>query len=134
MGEAGFVGLWGGGWSKSRELDEWGLSLAWEPQSPRDTVIIMQWLPRLSVLETYFIPKDGSLASYKEYISMLPSMDPPETFGQHPNADVASQITEAHTLFETLLSLQPQITPTMAGDQNREEKVRTDRHLGEGKQ
>ncbi|XP_034845406.1 dynein heavy chain 2, axonemal [Mirounga leonina] len=78
---------------------------------------------RLSVLEAYFIPKDGSLASYKEYISMLPSMDPPEAFGQHPNADVASQITEARTLFETLLSLQPQITPTRAGGQSREEKV-----------
>ncbi|XP_006899240.1 PREDICTED: dynein heavy chain 2, axonemal [Elephantulus edwardii] len=78
---------------------------------------------RLSVLETYAIPKDGSLASYKEYISMLPGMDPPEAFGQHPNADVASQITEARTLFETLLSLQPQITPTRAGGQSREEKV-----------
>ncbi|XP_040308873.1 dynein axonemal heavy chain 2 [Herpailurus yagouaroundi] len=78
---------------------------------------------RLSALETYFIPKDGTLASYKEYISMLPTMDPPEAFGQHPNADVASQITEARTLFETLLSLQPQITPTRAGGQSREEKV-----------
>ncbi|XP_006151956.1 dynein heavy chain 2, axonemal [Tupaia chinensis] len=78
---------------------------------------------RLSVLETYYIPKDGGLASYKEYISMLPGMDPPEAFGQHPNADVASQITEARTLFETLLSLQPQITPTRAGGQSREEKV-----------
>ncbi|XP_062072422.1 dynein axonemal heavy chain 2 isoform X1 [Lepus europaeus] len=78
---------------------------------------------RLSVLETYFIPKDGSLASYKEYISLLPSMDPPEAFGQHPNADVASQITEARTLFDTLLSLQPQVTPTRAGGQSREEKV-----------
>nr|XP_034361929.1 LOW QUALITY PROTEIN: dynein heavy chain 2, axonemal [Arvicanthis niloticus] len=78
---------------------------------------------RLSVLDTYYIPKDGSLASYKEYISMLPSMDPPEAFGQHPNADVASQITEARTLFETLLSLQPQITPTRIGGQSREEKV-----------
>lgn len=63
------------------------------------------------------------MASYKEYISMLPSMDPPEAFGQHPNADVASQITEARTLFETLLSLQPQITPTRIGGQSREEKV-----------
>uniref|UniRef100_A0A8P0SL08 Dynein axonemal heavy chain 2 n=1 Tax=Canis lupus familiaris TaxID=9615 RepID=A0A8P0SL08_CANLF len=78
---------------------------------------------RLSVLEAYVIPKDGSLASYKEYISMLPGMDPPEAFGQHPNADVASQITEARTLFETLLSLQPQITPTRVGGQSREEKV-----------
>lgn len=84
------------------------------------------------MLETYFIPKDGSLASYKEYISMLPGMDPPEAFGQHPNADVASQITEARTLFETLLSLQPQITPTRAGGQSREEKVRTDRQSPEG--
>uniref|UniRef100_A0A2K5CLM4 Dynein axonemal heavy chain 2 n=1 Tax=Aotus nancymaae TaxID=37293 RepID=A0A2K5CLM4_AOTNA len=78
---------------------------------------------RLSALETYFIPKDGSLASYKEYISLLPGMDPPEAFGQHPNADVASQITEARTLFDTLLSLQPQITPIRAGSQTREEKV-----------
>lgn len=125
--------------SKSRELDkwdmcrDWGLGLALKPQCPHNVVIIMLWLPRLSVLETYFIPKDGSLASYKEYISMLPAMDPPEAFGQHPNADVASQITEARTLFETLLSLQPQITPTKAGGQSREDKVK-DRHLGEGKQ
>lgn len=85
------------------------------------------------MLDTYFIPKDGTLASYKEYISMLPSMDPPEAFGQHPNADVASQITEARTLFETLLSLQPQITPTRVGGQSREEKVGTEGVLGRGK-
>lgn len=97
-------------------------------------VVIIPWAPRLSVLEAYFIPKDGSLASYKEHISMLPGMDPPEAFGQHPNADVASQIAEARTLFETLLSLQPQITPTRAGGQSREEKVRTGRQLGEGQQ
>lgn len=90
------------------------------------------WLPRLSVLDTYYIPKDGSLASYKEYISMLPSMDPPEAFGQHPNADVASQITEARTLFETLLSLQPQITPTRVGGQSREEKVGREDFPGKG--
>lgn len=89
---------------------------------------------RLSVLEAYFIPKDGSLASYKEYISMLPGMDPPEAFGQHPNADVASQITEARTLFETLLSLQPQITPARAGSQSREEKVGAGPQLREGEQ
>lgn len=93
---------------------------------------IVLWLPRLSVLDTYFIPKDGSLASYKEYISLLPSMDPPEAFGQHPNADVASQITEARTLFETLLSLQPQITPTRIGTQSREEKVGAEVVLWEG--
>uniref|UniRef100_A0A8D2LY48 Dynein axonemal heavy chain 2 n=1 Tax=Varanus komodoensis TaxID=61221 RepID=A0A8D2LY48_VARKO len=65
---------------------------------------------------------DGNLASYKEYISLLPSMDAPEAFGQHPNADVASQITEARTLFETLLSLQPQTTPAGEAGQSREDK------------
>uniref|UniRef100_A0A2K6C7M2 Dynein axonemal heavy chain 2 n=1 Tax=Macaca nemestrina TaxID=9545 RepID=A0A2K6C7M2_MACNE len=90
-------------------------------ETPWDSLSIPFY--RLSALETYFIPKDGSLASYKEYISLLPGMDPPEAFGQHPNADVASQITEARTLFDTLLSLQPQITPTRAGGQTREEKV-----------
>ncbi|ETE57979.1 Dynein heavy chain 2, axonemal, partial [Ophiophagus hannah] len=77
----------------------------------------------LTVLDTYYIPKDGNLSSYKEYISLLPGMDPPEAFGQHPNADVASQITEARTLFETLLSLQPQTTPTGVAGQSREDKV-----------
>ncbi|XP_026545017.1 dynein heavy chain 2, axonemal, partial [Notechis scutatus] len=79
---------------------------------------------KLTVLDTYYIPKDGNLSSYKEYISLLPGMDPPEAFGQHPNADVASQITEARTLFETLLSLQPQTTPTGVAGQSREDKVR----------
>ena len=41
---------------------------------------------------------------------MLPNTDSPEAFGQHPNADIASQITEARTLFETLLSLQPKVS------------------------
>ena len=76
---------------------------------------------RLSVMDTYYIPKDGALSTYKEYISMLPNVDNPEVFGQHPNADIASQITEARTLFETLLSLQPK-TATKSGI-SQEDKV-----------
>ncbi|KAK2185461.1 hypothetical protein NP493_233g02018 [Ridgeia piscesae] len=64
---------------------------------------------KLSSLITYYIPKDGPLKAYKEYISMLPNMDHPEAFGQHPNADITSQIQETRLLFETLLSLQPQV-------------------------
>ncbi|XP_069805044.1 dynein axonemal heavy chain 2 isoform X1 [Dendropsophus ebraccatus] len=78
---------------------------------------------KLSILDTYYIPRDGPLASYKEFISLLPTVDHPETFGQHPNADIASQITEARTLFDTLLSLQPQVTQSVSGGQTREEKV-----------
>lgn len=52
---------------------------------------------------------------------MLPNMDHPEAFGQHPNADITSQIQETRLLFETLLSMQPQ-TATGTGE-SREEKV-----------
>ncbi|KAK2155716.1 hypothetical protein LSH36_233g08055 [Paralvinella palmiformis] len=76
---------------------------------------------KLSSLTTYYIPKDGPLSSYKEYISMLPNMDHPEAFGQHPNADITSQIQVTKLLFDTLLSLQPQVA-TVAGER-REDKV-----------
>ena len=54
---------------------------------------------------------------------MLPNIDHPEAFGQHPNADIASQIQETRMLFETLLSLQPAVS-TGGGAQTMEEKVR----------
>lgn len=77
---------------------------------------------KLSSLPTYYIPKDGPLSTYREYISMLPNVDHPEAFGQHPNADIASQIIETRNLFGTLLSLQPQI-PSAGHGESREEKV-----------
>lgn len=51
-------------------------------------------LCRLSSLPTYYIPKDGSMQTYREYINQLPNVDHPEAFGQHTNADIASQIKE----------------------------------------
>nr|XP_015196051.1 PREDICTED: dynein heavy chain 2, axonemal isoform X1 [Lepisosteus oculatus]XP_015196052.1 PREDICTED: dynein heavy chain 2, axonemal isoform X1 [Lepisosteus oculatus]XP_015196053.1 PREDICTED: dynein heavy chain 2, axonemal isoform X1 [Lepisosteus oculatus] len=81
---------------------------------------------KLSSLPTYYIPKDGPQSVYREYISMLPAMEHPEVFGQHSNADIASQITETRTLFDTLLSLQPQVTVPASGagsTLSREEKV-----------
>ncbi|XP_021360073.1 dynein heavy chain 2, axonemal-like isoform X4 [Mizuhopecten yessoensis] len=76
---------------------------------------------KMSILPTYYVPKDGPLSSYKEYVSMLPNVDHPEAFGQHPNADIASQITETRLMFDTLLSLQPTIS-AVAGE-SREDKV-----------
>ena len=54
---------------------------------------------------------------------MLPNMDDPEAFGQHPNADITSLIQETRLLFETLLSLQP-ATSTGSGGQSAEDKVK----------
>ncbi|KAF3697610.1 Dynein heavy chain 2, axonemal Axonemal beta dynein heavy chain 2 Ciliary dynein heavy chain 2 [Channa argus] len=71
---------------------------------------------KLSSSSSYYIPRDGPQSSYREYISMLPATEHPEVFGQHPNADIASQIAETRILFDTLLSLQPQLTsPTAVG-------------------
>ncbi|XP_058251926.1 dynein axonemal heavy chain 2 isoform X2 [Hemibagrus wyckioides] len=80
---------------------------------------------KLSSLPTYYIPRDGPQPVYREYINLLPAVEHPETFGQHPNADIASQISETRTLFDTLLSLQPQVTSTAAtgAGPSREDKV-----------
>jgi len=55
----------------------------------------------------YYVPKEGPLGSFKEFVENFPTNDHPEAFGQHPNADIASQISDTKVLFETLLSLQP---------------------------
>ena len=76
---------------------------------------------RLSSLPTYSIPRDGSLQSYKDYITILPVVDQPEAFGQHSNADITSLIIETRVLCETLMSLQVQ-SSSVAGE-SRESKV-----------
>ncbi|MED6233128.1 Dynein heavy chain 2, axonemal, partial [Ataeniobius toweri] len=86
---------------------------------------VNQTFYKLSSLPTYYIPRDGPLSRFQEHINTLPPTEHPEVFGQHPNADIASQIAETHTLFDTLLSLQPQDTGAMtAGAKaSREETV-----------
>ena len=54
---------------------------------------------------TYFIPKEGTLDSFRENIENLPNVDHPEAFGQHPNADIASQIADTKTLFKFVKKL-----------------------------
>ncbi|XP_051578639.1 dynein axonemal heavy chain 2 [Myxocyprinus asiaticus] len=80
---------------------------------------------KLSSLNSYYVPRDGAQSLYVEFIGQLPALEHPELFGQHPNADIASQITETRTLFHTLLSLQPQVTSTDSSSTggSREDKV-----------
>lgn len=51
----------------------------------------------------------------------MPNVDRPEAFGQHPNADITSLITESRLLFETLMSLQIQSVSEQS--ESKEEKV-----------
>lgn len=63
---------------------------------------------KLSSLPYYYMPRDGTLKIYKDFINSMPTIDHPEAFGQHSNADVASQIQESKILFDTLLAILPQ--------------------------
>jgi len=77
---------------------------------------------RLSSLTTYYVPREGSLESYHDFIAILPSIDKPEAFGQHPNADIACLITEAKDMFETLMNIQMEIISAET-DEIKEKKV-----------
>lgn len=77
---------------------------------------------KLSAHPTYFIPIEGDMAYYRDIINKYPASDHPEAFGQHTNADIASQISEANLLFSTLLSLQVQ-KQTSQSDSKPEDKV-----------
>jgi dynein heavy chain len=75
----------------------------------------------LSSLSNYFIPETSALQQVRDYVSSLPTFDKPEVFGQHSNADIASQIKESANMLQSLLSLQPQVS-TGVGI-SREDKV-----------
>jgi dynein heavy chain len=84
-----------------------------------DAINVSQF--QLSSLQNYYIPECTGIQSYRDYIQSLPNADKPEIFGQHPNADIASQIRESNGILDTLFSLQPQVSN--AGGQTKEEKV-----------
>ena len=88
----------------------------------------------MSSLPWYYVPRDGPLSSYREFVRMLPAVDHPEAFGQHTNADIIAQIQETRRMFETLMLLAPQASasgskPAAGGDaqaakvETRESKV-----------
>lgn len=63
----------------------------------------------------------GMLQDYADYITGLPNTDPPEAFGQHPNADISSMIRDNTVTLTTLVSLQP--TVVAGGGESNEDKV-----------
>ncbi|XP_012885023.1 PREDICTED: dynein heavy chain 8, axonemal [Dipodomys ordii] len=55
----------------------------------------------------YKIPVCKTLDQYFEYIQSLPSLDNPEVFGLHPNADITYQSNTASDVLETITNIQP---------------------------
>ncbi|KAJ7527535.1 hypothetical protein O6H91_16G059900 [Diphasiastrum complanatum] len=69
----------------------------------------------LSSVPAYHVPDDGTLQSHKEFIQTLPPVDRPEAFGQHSNADIASQLGASKLVLETIASLQPRKASSKGG-------------------
>jgi len=77
----------------------------------------------LSSLQQYCIPDSTTLHGFREYISELPTKDPPEAFGQHPNAEISYMQEDAKTLLQSCLSLQPKSVGSGTGNESMEDRV-----------
>jgi len=55
----------------------------------------------------YYIPPDGPLSAYLDYVRTLPFINAPEVFGMNDNADISVAINDTNLLLSTALSLQP---------------------------
>lgn len=78
-----------------------------------DALATPQYL--LSPMPTYFIPNNGTRSSYMEYITALPTVDRPEAFGQHANAEISYLIADSKVVLDSLLGLQPAVEAASGG-------------------
>lgn len=62
---------------------------------------------KLSLLDTYYAPKEGNLQQTKDYINTLPLEDDPEIFGLHPNANITFKKKTVSEFIEMLTTIQP---------------------------
>jgi dynein heavy chain len=87
-----------------RVTDDWDRRLVncYIAQFMCEDAISIEHYP-LSELPEYFIPSDGDLKSYRDYLMTLPASDHPAAFGQHPNADISSQIEDTNDLLTTII-------------------------------
>ncbi|CAF4716798.1 unnamed protein product [Rotaria socialis] len=110
--------------------DEWDMRLlnTYIDSYIRNEVVEVMYY-KLSSLAYYYMPRDGTFKSYKDFINAMPTTDHPEAFGQHPNADIASQIQESKTLFDTLLMVLPQKTSATVENEVENEVAKATREM-----
>eukprot|EP00753_Platysulcus_tardus_P011845 PLAT3317.25.p1 GENE.PLAT3317.25~~PLAT3317.25.p1 ORF type:complete len:2725 (+),score=1732.12 PLAT3317.25:536-8176(+) len=76
----------------------------------------------------YYVPDVGELKGYRDYVRNLPAVEHPAAFGQHGNAEIASQIADTGEMLDTILSLQPRIV-TEGGESNDSKVLRVAKNL-----
>ena len=64
---------------------------------------------------TYFVPPEGELDEYRDYLRSLPPSEAPEVFGMHSNANIVFQLQETRRLIDNILSIQPRVTTSGTG-------------------
>ena len=62
---------------------------------------------KMSPSGVYYIPPDGPISAYLDYIRTLPFVQNPEVFGMNDNADISYAINESNSLLAMALELQP---------------------------
>ncbi|XP_043266980.1 dynein axonemal heavy chain 6 [Venturia canescens] len=58
---------------------------------------------------TYYSPNLESLEEYRNLIENFPTIEDPEIFGMHENANIAYQLKETKTIIDTILEVQPNV-------------------------
>jgi len=79
---------------------------------------------KLSPLEEYYAPKEGTLDELRAYIQGLPMDEDPQVFGLHSNALITAQTQSCNEFMHTLISVQPRMSG--GGGGKRPEDIVTD--------
>ena len=84
----------------------------------------------LSSAEAYFVPGEvATLAGFKKTCADFPITDPPEAFGQHGNADIASQISNSMALLDDLIVVNATLARTSGSSAESKAQSSEDRCL-----
>ena len=75
---------------------------------------VMQDGYKLSKLETYYAPSEGSFEEALEAINRLPLEEDPEVFGLHNNANMTYESNTVQFFMDTVLKIQPRISSSSA--------------------
>lgn len=78
---------------------------------------------KLSLLDAYYAPKEGTLQETIGYINTLPLEDDPEIFGLHPNANITFKKKTVKDFLDMLITIQPRAAASGANIATPEEIV-----------
>ncbi|KAI8807084.1 dynein heavy chain and region D6 of dynein motor-domain-containing protein [Cladochytrium replicatum] len=76
---------------------------------------------KLSSSGAYIVPLKSTYSSYLEHIKQFPLTQYPDVFGIHENGDIARQLSETKTLFESVLKTQERTSTGGSGGKSNDE-------------